>query len=528
MITGKNNIGNKQSNKGNQIFNTYNATTGEPLSDRFYAATDDEVEEAVSLAKFAFPIYSKVPQKKRAKFLTAIVDEIMDLGEVLITRASLETALPEARLEGERGRTVNQLRMFAKLLEEGNWVKASIDTAMPDRQPIPKPDLRKMFKALGPVVVFGASNFPLAYSTAGGDTASALAAGCPVIVKSHPAHAGTGELVSGAILKAAEKTGMPNGVFSNLNDAGYTVGTALVKNPAIKAVGFTGSLRGGRALMDHASQREEPIPVYAEMGSINPVLLLEEAIKKRAVEFGKIYAGSVTLGVGQFCTNPGLMIGIEGESLNAFIQSLAEEIKKALPEEMLTDEIAAAYSSGLDKVLSQKNVKVEGVTGTENSKLQSRPLLASTSGNNFINNPNLHEEVFGPFSLVVKCKDKAELKLVVEKLKGQLTATVIAEENEIVEYSEIIESLSNKVGRIIFNGVPTGVEVCPSMHHGGPYPASSDSKFTAVGVDAITRFVRPLSYQNWPENLLPDELKNSNPLGIWRTVNGKLSQDQIL
>lgn len=520
MINGKNYVGNTLSNKGKNTFKAVNAKTALEVPGRFYSACPEEVEAAVKLAVDAFPVYSKTPQKKRAIFLNAIADEIMKLGDVLLERASLESALPIDRFEGERARTVNQLRMFAALLEDGSWVKASIDTALPDRQPISKPDLRKMLSALGPVVVFGASNFPLAYSTAGGDTSSALAAGCPVIVKAHPAHPGTGELVAAAILKAAKNTGMPNGTFSNLNDSGYAVGTALVKHPSVKAVGFTGSLHGGRALMDLAAQRDDPIPVYAEMGSINPVLLLDEALKNRPKEISKMYAASISVGVGQFCTNPGLMIGIDGKPLNTFIKNLSEEIKNILPTEMLTTGIANAYASGTSEILAQKGVAIEGATDAENTELQSRPLIASATGGVFISNPILHEEVFGPFSLIIRCKDKAELAKVIAKIRGQLTATVIADEIELDNYSEIIESLGSRVGRIIYNGVPTGVEVCPSMHHGGPFPATSDSKFTAVGIDSINRFARPRAYQNWPELLLPNELKRSNPLNIERRVNG--------
>lgn len=526
MLTGKNQIGNKKSGTGSKTFSAVEAQTGNKLPEIFYSATIDEVEEAVNLAKTAFASYSKTSQKQRAEFLNAIADEIMNLGDELIKRASLETALPEARFVGERGRTVNQLKMFANLLEEGSWTEASIDTAIPDREPVPKPDLRKMLFPLGPVVVFGASNFPLAFSTAGGDTASALAAGCPVIVKSHPAHPGTGELVSSAIIKAAEKTGMPEGVFSNLNDSGYEVGSALVKHPGIKAVGFTGSFRGGKALMDLVSQREEPVPVFAEMGSVNPVILLNNKLEKDFDQIGKMYAGSITLGVGQFCTNPGLLIGIKGEALNNFINSLADEIKNISPAVMLTNGIGENYISGLKEILEQKGVALESVSGNEDV-IETKPVVASVPAKEFILNPKLHEEIFGPFSLVVKCGDKSELAEVVNKLSGQLTATVMAEENELSDYKEIVDELKVRVGRIIFNNVPTGVEVCSSMQHGGPFPASSDSRFTSVGTGAIKRFARPICFQDWPESLLPDELKNSNPLKINRLINNVMTKKEI-
>ncbi len=347
MITGKNFIGNKLSSNGTRTFKAFNPSTLTEIENDFYIATYDELIEAVKLADEAFPIYSRLPQKRRAEFLNAIADEILNLGDELLKRASMESALPIARFQGERGRTVNQLIMFSKLLKEGSWIEASIDTAIPDRQPASKPDIRKYLKATGPVVVFGASNFPLAFSTAGGDTASAIAAGCPVIVKSHPAHPGTGELVASAIIKAAEKTGMPNGVFSNLNDNGFEIGKALVQHPSIKAVGFTGSFKGGKALFDLANQRNEPIPVYAEMGSINPVILLNDALEKRCESIAQAYTGSINLGVGQFCTNPGLLIGIEGNGLSNFIKYLADAINKLEPASMLTKGIAQAYLSNL-------------------------------------------------------------------------------------------------------------------------------------------------------------------------------------
>ncbi len=527
MITGKNFIGNNLSSHGTKTFKAFNPSSLKEIENDFYVATNDELNEAVKLADEAFPIYSRLPQKRRAEFLNAIAEEILNLGDELLERASMESALPIARFQRERGRTVGQLKMFADLLEEGSWIEASIDTAIPDRQPASKPDTRKYLKAIGPVVVFGASNFPLAFSTAGGDTASALAAGCPVIVKSHPAHPGTGELVASAIIKAAEKTGMPNGVFSNLNDNGFEIGKALVQHPSIKAIGFTGSFKGGKALFDLANQRKEPIPVYAEMGSINPVILLNEALEKRGENIAQTYAGSINLGVGQFCTNPGLLIGIEGNRLNNFIKHLSEAIRKLEPASMLTKGIAQAYSNNLKNALEQKGVTLEGSINRNINEIQSKPSVASTTGENFLNNPKLHEEVFGPYSLIVKCKDENELHKVVKSLEGQLTATIIAENNELINFKSIITLLEEKVGRIIYNGVPTGVEVCSSMHHGGPYPASTDVKFTSVGTAAIKRFVRPICFQDFPDELLPDELKNENPLNIWRLVNNNFTKDSI-
>lgn len=527
MITGKNYIGNNLSANGDKKFRSFNPATLNEIENDFIAATFDELNEAADLAQEAFPVYSRLSQKRRSEFLNAIADEIMEIGDELLERASMESGLPIARFQGERGRTVGQLKMFAALLEEGSWLEATIDTALPDRQPVPKPDIRRYLKALGPVAVFGASNFPLAFSTAGGDTASALAAGCPVIVKSHPAHPGTGELVSSAIIRAAEKSGMPNGVFSNLNDNGFEIGSALVQHPVIKAVGFTGSLKGGKTLYDLASKRKEPIPVYAEMGSINPVILLDNALQKRGDSIAQSYAASINLGVGQFCTNPGLLIGIRNDNLESFIVHLSEAINKLKPASMLTKGIAQSYSVNLKHALEQKGVKLESSAEDEINETQSRPSLASTSGQNFLSNPKLHEEIFGPYSLIVKCEDEDELRDVVKSLEGQLTATIISEEDELKKYSPVINLLSEKVGRLIYNGVPTGVEVCSSMHHGGPYPASTDVKFTSVGTSAIKRFVRPISFQDFPDELLPDELKSNNPLNIWRLVNNNFTKDPI-
>jgi NADP-dependent aldehyde dehydrogenase len=433
--------------------------------------------------------------------------------------------LTEERALGERGRTVYQLRTFANLVYEGSWVEATIDTADPIRQPIPKADIRKMLVPLGPVVVFGASNFPLAYSTAGGDTAAALAAGCPVIVKSHPMHTGTGELVASAIIKAAEKTGMPNGVFSNLNSSGIEVGISLVTHPQVKAVGFTGSIGGGRALHDIAAQRPEPIPVFAEMGSINPVVILPEAAKKKGNEWANIYAKSITLGSGQFCTNPGLLLGIQGKDFSNFIQVLSEEIVKIEPTCMLHPAIIGAFESKKEIMQAQRGLQTVVSYDKKVSSNYGRQAIVTVKGADFIANTTLHQEVFGPFSMIVQCKNESQLEEIIIRLEGQLTGTVLAEDEELEKYEKIVNALQNRVGRIIFNGVPTGVEVCTSMVHGGPYPASTDSRFTAVGINSIKRWVRPISFQSWPDAFLPDALKNENPLGISRYVDGKQTKD---
>ena len=518
MITGKNYIGNQLSAKGSKTYKTFNPQLNIENDITFFEATSEEINEAVKLATDGFKEFKNVSGKQKAEFLNAIADEILGLDDELVKMYCLESGLPEGRAKGERGRTVFQLRSFADLVADGSWVEATIDTAQPERLPMAKPDIRKMLVPLGPVVVFGASNFPLAYSTAGGDTAAALASGCPVIVKSHPMHAGTGELVAKAIVKAAEKTGMPNGVFSNLNSSGIEVGQQLVKHPGVKAVGFTGSIRGGRALFDLAAQREEPIPVFAEMGSVNPVVMMPEALEKNGESLAKTYAGSITLGTGQFCTNPGLLLGIKGEALSSFITILSDEIVKIEPSCMLHPNIVGAYETNKARALAQSDIEVVVEIDSEIQSNYARQTIVTVEGKTFLENTTLHQEVFGPFSLVVQCQDTNQLEEIISRLEGQLTGTFIAESEEATKYPEVIEALQNRVGRIIFNGVPTGVEVCPSMVHGGPYPASTDSRFTAVGINSIKRWVRPFSYQDWPNNLLPDELKDENPLGITRLV----------
>ncbi|MCH2223241.1 MAG: aldehyde dehydrogenase (NADP(+)) [Crocinitomicaceae bacterium] len=527
MLTGKNYVGNKLSANGDVVFTTLNPKLNIKNSVHFTEASDDEINEAVKIADIAFDEFKGKSNLERAKFLNAIADEILALDSELIDVYMSETGLPEGRAIGERGRTIGQLRNFAALLEEGSWVDARIDTAIPDREPIPKADLRKMNVAIGPIVVFGASNFPLAYSTAGGDTASALAAGCPVIVKVHPMHAGTSELVGSAIVKAAEKTGMPNGVFSNLNSKGIELGRKLVSHPKIKGVGFTGSIKGGRALYNLAAARPEPIPVFAEMGSINPVVILPEYLANNASSIGKTYAGSITLGAGQFCTNPGLILCVNGDKLNEFLTVLSSEIEQAAPQCMLHPLIKTNFLNANVMMQQQKGVEVIASYGDSVDANYASQVVARVSGDEFLNNPNLHHEVFGPYSLVVVCDDAEQMEEILRGLEGQLTGTILGEVNEISRFSGVVSTLQNRVGRVIFNGVPTGVEVCPSMLHGGPYPASTDSRFTAVGTDSIKRWVRPLSFQNWPNEMLPKELKNENPLNIIRKVDNLDTKNSI-
>lgn len=527
-IQGKNFIGYSLSAKGQHQYKSYIPSQDAYLPETFVTATNDEVEEALTLANKAFLPYSSLEPAKRAAFLRAICDEIAKLGDELLDRAHLETGLPLARLQGERARTINQLSQFADLIEEGSWTEASIDTAIPDRSPAPKPDLRKKQIPLGPVVVFGSSNFPFAYSVAGVDTGPALAAGNPVIVKAHPAHPGVSDLTAQAIVAAAQKTGMPEGVFSMLYDDRYEVGTALVKHPFTKAVGFTGSLKGGMALYKMGQERDEPIPVFAEMGSVNPVIILPGTLAAKTEQLAKTLAGSVTLGVGQFCTNPGLVFVIKSEASHEFEVAYQREIEQVAQATMLTKGICENYKNLVAHAVAQDGAAILGKTQLiPSAENQAEATILKTSGKFFIETPSLHEEIFGPFSLLVEFEDITELKKAVAQLKGQLTVSLFADPSEAANEPELIQLLGLKSGRFIMNGVPTGVEVCPSMHHGGPFPAATDARFTSVGRHAIYRFTRPQSFQDWDDSLLPLELQNSNPLGIFRLVNNKWTRDAV-
>jgi len=489
----------------------------------FQDATKQEINEVMEKAWKAFHEYRKCSLKERAGFMRAIAVELEQCGDELIHTAMKETNLPEARLRNERGRTIFQLNQYADACEKGEWLEARIDTAIPDKNP-PKPDIRKMQVPLGPVIVFGASNFPFAYSTAGGDTATAFAAGCPVVVKAHPAHPLTSNRVAEAILKAACDCKLPDGVFTHIHGASFEVGKALVMHPLTKAVGFTGSYLGGKALFDWANQRKEPIPVFSEMGSINPIFLLPGKLASDAAAIAAMCAGSITLGVGQFCTNPGLIIGIESEALQTFVHDLGKAIKQIAPGTMLHTGIVKAYKEKKGEALLQEEVHLVAESEQAPSEVQGLPTIATATGAAFLSNPVLHQEVFGPYSIVIRCKDMEEMVTVAKKLEGQLTATLMATDSDITGNDELVEAIKNICGRFIINSVPTGVEVCLSMHHGGPFPASTDGRYTSVGADAIKRFVRPIAFQNWPKQLLPDELKDGNPLGIWRMVNGEVSK----
>ena len=488
--------------------------------------TTEEIDTVMNEAWQAFYIYRKFSLKQRAAFMRSIALELENCGDELIQTAMQETNLPEARLRGERARTIFQLNDYANFCESGQWLDARINTAIADKIP-PKQDIRKMLVPLGPVVVFGASNFPFAYSTAGGDTACAFAAGCPVIVKAHPAHAQTSEIVAAAILKSAANCYMPKGIFAHVHGASSAVGEALVKHAHTKAVGFTGSFGGGKQLFDWGNQRKEPIPVFAEMGSVNPVFLLPEKTKSSAAEIAKQYAGSITLGVGQFCTNPGIIIGIDNDDLKLFTDALSEEIKTIAPAPMLNAGIYKNYVERRATALSQQEVDQVAIAEKDAGLNEGTATIATTTAQAFLANPLLHQEVFGPFSIIIRCIDMNEMITVATNLEGQLTATLMATENDIVQNELLVEGEKNICGRFILNSVPTGVEVCLSMQHGGPFPATTDSRFTSVGADGIKRFARPIAFQNWGNDLLPDELKNENPLGIWRTVNNELTTGVI-
>ncbi len=506
------------------LFEAHNPATGAALAPQFFEATAAQADQALAAADAAFATLRVAPRETIAGFLTAVAEEIEALGDALLERAHAETALPMARLTGERARTVNAARAVAALVREGSWVGARIDRAQPDRQPLPKPDVRAMLTGVGPVVVFGASNFPLAISVAGTDTVSAFAAGCPVVVKAHPGHPGTSELVASAINKAVARCGLPAGTFSMLHGAGHAIGLALVRHPATRAVAFTGSLRGGRALFDAAVSRPDPIPVYAEMGSLNPVFLLPGALAARAAEVARAFVQSLNMGVGQFCTNPGLLFGLAGDPLRAFVSETAATVAAVPPASMLNAGIAAAYDSGVQRLHAAPGVSVAARAGgaADPRKSEAASILFTTDHATFAAAADLKHEVFGPASLLVTCDDKEQLLSAARALEGHLTAAVHGTEADLIAHRDLIEILATKVGRIIFNGFGTGIEPCPAMHHGGPYPSTTYPAFTSIGHAAIFRYASPVSYQNFPEAALPAALQTANPLGIARVLDGKL------
>lgn len=517
---GGNLIGFGSNGLGGAVFRAFDPATGEQIDPGFASAEREDVARAVQLAEAAAPIWAKLSGPKRSLFLGRIAENLEATAESLVARAMLETGLPEARLKGELARTCGQLRLYGEAAARGDWLDARIDTAQPERKPLPKPDHRSMLRAIGPVVVFGSSNFPFAYSVAGGDTASAFAAGCPVIVKAHPAHPGTSELVGRLILHAVRDCGLPEGTFSLLFDAGYEVGQTLVQHSAIKAVGFTGSLRGGRALADLAAARPEPIPVYAEMGSINPVFLLPGALEERSAALVEgLYVSSLT-GVGQFCTNPGLIVLQRSGMAEQFVKTLAARLTATLEGVMLTAGIKHAFVANTEARAAQAGVRVIA-RGNATSVCSAAPVWFETDAKVFAGNTVLSEEIFGPSSLVVWCENRAEMLAVARSLEGTLTATLHLGTAEGENQTELIDLLAAKAGRVILNGYPTGLEVSHSIVHSGPYPATSDGgRSTSVGTRALNRWARLVCYQGFADNMLPAELQNANPLSVRRFVNG--------
>ena len=529
MLAGHSIINGATRQGSNGTFTGVDPSTGAKLEPPYSSASLEDLEFAASLAEEAFEVYSRTPGRERARFLRHIADGLESIAAEVVERARQESGLPEPRLKGELARTMNQFRVFAQLIEEGSWVNARIDPALPERKPLPRADLRSVLRPLGPVAVFGASNFPLAFSVAGGDTASALAAGNPVIVKAHPAHPGTSELVGHVLSRSVRECGLPAGTFALLFDSGTTLGSALVAHPVIKAVGFTGSHAGGKALMQIAAARPEPIPCFMEMGSTNPLFVLPGALKTRAAQIANGLFGSFTLGVGQMCTKPGLVYLPEGEDAEALLASLQVLVEQSSASVMLTDGICRNHATGM--ILREAHDRVEmlahGTAHAGTGGAYASPALFQTKASDLLADPELTKEIFGPSTLIVRYKDAEELAALADALEGQLTASVHGTDAEIAAHAELIATLERKAGRLIMNGYPTGVEVCHAMIHGGPYPATSDSRTTSVGSLAIYRFARPVCYQDFPQLALPEELKDENPLGIWRMIDGQFTRDAV-
>ena len=520
-------IGFGSSGLGGTTFKAFDPARHVHLEPTFLSAGAEDVDRAVQLAAGAAPVWAKLPGAARNKFLCTIAQKLEARSPELVARAMQETGLPEARLKGEVTRTAGQLRLYGETAQRGDWVDARIETALPDRKPLPKPDHRSMLRAIGPVVVFGSSNFPFAYSVAGGDVASAFAAGCPVIVKAHPAHPGTSEMVGRLILHAVRECGLPEGSFSLLFDVGFEVGQALVKHAAVKAVGFTGSVKGGRALTDLAAARPEPIPVYAEMGSVNPVFILPGAIAERAAGLVEGLYASSTVGVGQFCTNPGLIVLQRSPAAEQFIKDMAARLTATLEGVMLTPGIRKNFVAHTTARAHQPGVKLLA-QGNATSMCSAAPVWFETGAKEFLGNHALSEEIFGPSSLVIWCRDAAEMLAVAHELEGTLTATVHAGASEAKAQGPLVDILAAKAGRLILNGYPTGLEVSPAIVHGGPYPSTSDGgRSTSVGTRALNRWVRLICYQGFADELLPPELQSANPLGLRRLVNGQWSDGGI-
>ncbi len=517
-------IGFGSSGLGGATFKAFDPAKNAALEPTFLSAAPEDVDRAVQLAVAAAPAWAKLTGADRNKFLISIADKLEAKSADLVARAMQETGLPEARLKGEVTRTAGQLRLYGAAAQTGDWLDARLETAQPDRKPLPKPDHRSMLRAIGPVVVFGSSNFPFAYSVAGGDVASAFAAGCPVIVKAHSAHPGTSEMVGRLILHAVREAGLPEGTFSLLFDAGFEVGQALVKHPEVKAVGFTGSVKGGRALTDLAAARPEPIPVYAEMGSVNPVFILPGAIAERAAGLIEGLYASSTVGVGQFCTNPGLIILQRSPAAAQFVKDMAARLTATLEGVMLTPGIRKNFVANTTARGHQPGVRVLA-QGNATSLCSAAPIWFETGAKEFLGNHALSEEIFGPSSLVIWCDDRAGMLAVARALEGTLTATVHAGATEAGDQGPLVDLLAAKAGRLILNGYPTGLEVSHAIVHGGPYPSTSDGgRSTSVGTRALTRWARLICYQGFADGLLPPELQDANPLGLRRLVNGEWSR----
>jgi NADP-dependent aldehyde dehydrogenase len=512
---------------GGRRFSAANPSTGKSLAPEFHEASEAEVARAMEAAAAAFGDYRNRSVAQRAEFLERVAARIEELGDALIERAHAETALPVARLTGERARTCGQLRLFAQVVREGSWVDARIDTALPNRQPAPRPDIRRMLKGTGPVVVFGSSNFPLAFSTAGGDTASAFAAGCPVVVKAHRAHAGTAEMVGEAIARAVADCGLPGGMFSMLHGGGATIGMALVRHPATAAVGFTGSRAAGRALFDAAAARERPIPVFAEMSSLNPTFLLPRAMEAGAETIAQGLFNSFTLGVGQFCTKPGLIFALRDAATERFAATLAKLVAAAPAGTMLTSDICSAFEAERRQIMAMPGVSSLAQAAAATGPTQAPPGIAITDARHFLATPAMATEAFGPFALLIRVDSMQEMLACARSLEGQLTATFQATPADLAQAAELLLVAEQCAGRVVINGFPTGVEVSPAMNHGGPYPATTDVRFTSVGTAAMFRFARPHCYQGFADELLPVELRNANPLGIERLVDGRLTREAI-
>lgn len=527
-FTGSNFIAGEESREGKQVFTNTDPRSKQPGTIQFHNATADEINRAARAAAEAYAETRNFPPEKLAAFLDAVAGEIEELGDELLQTADMETGLGIPRLTGERARTTGQLRAFGNLLREGSYVEAIIDTALPDRQPAPRPDIRRMLFPIGPVAVFSASNFPFAFSVAGGDTASAWAAGCPVVVKAHPGHPATSEMVARAINHAIETARFPTGFFSMVQGNTNEVGQALVQHPAIEAVGFTGSLRGGRALYDTAAARPKPIPVYAEMGSVNPTFILPDAIRARGEAIAEGLVNSATLGTGQFCTKPGLVFVVDDSETPGFIQRVTGEMTLRQTGILLNEHIEKGLVNAVAKTAERNDVTVltGGVPAHGHGYTYSNTVLQTTS-EDFIRDQALQEEHFGPVVMFVLCNSIDELKRAANVLHGSLTATIHAEQSELELARELYSLLREKAGRLIWNGYPTGVEVVYSMQHGGPYPATTAPATTSVGMTAIKRFMRPVAFQNVPDVLLPDSLKNANPRKIWRIVNGEYTKAAI-